>query len=59
MRRNPRSFTSMLAFFGGGSAWGAGALGVVIVIVAIGVLALVGKRQQAAAREKARAARAG
>jgi hypothetical protein len=45
--------------FGGGSALGAIALGVVIVIVALAVLAVVGKRKQAAARDKARAARAG
>jgi hypothetical protein len=45
--------------FGGGSVWGASALGVVIVIVALAVLAFFGKRKQAAQREKARAARAG
>lgn len=45
--------------FGGGSAWGAGALGLLIVIAALAVLAVVGHRRQAAAREKARAARAG
>ena len=45
--------------FGGGSTLGAVALGVVIVIIALAVLALVGRRKQAAAREKARAARAG
>jgi hypothetical protein len=43
--------------FGGASLWGALALGVVIVIVALTVLALVGKRRQKAAHEKARAAR--
>lgn len=45
--------------FGGGSMLGASGLGVVLVIVVIGVLALFGKRKQAAARSKARAARAG
>jgi len=45
--------------FGGGSMFGASALGIVLVIVAIAVLAFFGKRKQAAAREKARAARAG
>jgi len=45
--------------FGGGSAAGSLGLGIVIVIVAIAVLAFVGKRKQTAAREKARAARAG
>jgi len=45
--------------FGGGSVLGASSLGIVIVIIAIAVLALVGKRKQAAQREKARAARAG
>jgi hypothetical protein len=44
--------------FGGGSVLGASSLGIVIVIIAIAVLALVGKRKQAAQREKARAARA-
>ena len=44
---------------GGGSTLGAGALGIVIVIVALAVLAFFGKRKQAAQREKARAARAG
>lgn len=45
--------------FGGGSIFGASALGIVLVIVVIAVLAFFGKRKQAAAREKARAARAG
>jgi len=45
--------------FGGGSAWGAGGLGLLIVIIAIAVLSIVGRRKQSAAREKARAARAG
>ncbi|HEV2785494.1 MAG TPA: hypothetical protein VGV67_03830 [Solirubrobacteraceae bacterium] len=45
--------------FGGGSTWGALGLGILIVGVAIAVLAVVGRRKQAAAREKARAARAG
>jgi hypothetical protein len=45
--------------FGGGSIAGAVGLGIVIVIVGLAVLAFVGKRKQAAAREKARAARAG
>ncbi len=45
--------------FGGGSIAGGIGLGIVIVIVALAVLAFVGKRKQTAAREKARAARAG
>ena len=45
--------------FGGGSTLGAISVGVLIVIVAIAVLAFLGKRKQAAQREKARAARAG
>lgn len=45
--------------FGGGSTFGASALGIVIVIVVIAVLAFLGKRKQKAARAKARAARAG
>jgi hypothetical protein len=45
--------------FGGGSTLGAVSLGIVIVIIALAVLAFFGKRKQAAAREKARAARGG
>ncbi len=45
--------------FGGGSIAGGIGLGIVIVIVALAILAFVGKRKQTAAREKARAARAG
>jgi len=45
--------------FGGGSTLGASALGIAIVIIALAVLGLVGRRKQAAQREKARAARAG
>ncbi len=44
---------------GGSSTLGAIGFGVVIVIVALAVLAFVGKRKQNRAREKARAARAG
>jgi len=44
---------------GGSSTLGAVGFGVVIVIVALAVLAFVGKRKQTRAREKARAARAG
>jgi hypothetical protein len=44
---------------GGSSTLGAIAFGVIIVIVALSVLAFVGKRKQTRAREKARAARAG
>jgi hypothetical protein len=44
---------------GGSSTLGAIGFGVIIVIVALAVLAFVGKRKQNAAREKARAARAG
>jgi hypothetical protein len=45
--------------FGGSSTFGAVGFGVLIVIVALTVLSLVGRRKQTAAREKARAARAG
>jgi hypothetical protein len=44
---------------GGSSTLGAIGFGVIIVIVALAVLAFVGKRKQGRAREKARAARAG
>jgi hypothetical protein len=43
--------------FGGASVWGALLLGLGIVIVALTVLAVLGKRRQRAAQEKARAAR--
>jgi len=49
----------LLLPIGGGSTLGALGFGVVIVIVALAVLAFVGKRKQGRAREKARAARAG
>jgi hypothetical protein len=45
--------------FGGIGTAGALILGVVIVIAAFGVLALIGRRRQAKAREKALAARSG
>ncbi|MDP2710544.1 MAG: hypothetical protein Q8O56_04940 [Solirubrobacteraceae bacterium] len=45
--------------FGGGGTFASIGIGVLIVIVSLAVLALVGKRKQAAARKKARAARAG
>ena len=51
--------TLVLLPFGGGSTFGAFSLGILVVIVVIAVLALIGKRRQNAAREKARAARAG
>jgi len=49
----------LLLPIGGSSTLGAIGLGVIIVIVALSVLAFVGKRKQARAREKARSARAG
>ena len=49
----------LLLPIGGSSTLGAIGLGVLIVIVALSVLAFVGKRKQARAREKARSARAG
>ena len=49
----------LLLPIGGSSTLGAIGLGVLIVIVALSVLAFVGKRKQTRAREKARAARAG
>lgn len=45
--------------FGGGSMLGTGGLGVLVVIVALTVLSIVGKRKQKAAKTKARAARPG
>ncbi len=45
--------------FGGGSIAGTIVTGLVVVVVALTVLALVGRRRQAAAKAKARAARAG
>ena len=45
--------------FGGVGTFGGLLLGVVIIIAVLGVLALVGRRRQARATEKARAARAG
>jgi len=45
--------------FGGGSTFGTSALGIAIVIIALAVLGFVGRRKQAAQREKARSARAG
>jgi hypothetical protein len=49
----------VLLALGGGSTLGASALGIAIVIIALAVLGLLGRRKQAAQREKARAARAG
>jgi hypothetical protein len=49
----------LLLPIGGSSTLGAIGFGVIIVIVALAVLAFVGKRKQTRAREKARAARAG
>ncbi|MDQ3675507.1 MAG: hypothetical protein M3401_01685 [Actinomycetota bacterium] len=43
--------------FGGASTWGAAFLGLAIVIVALVVLGVLGKRRQRAAQTKARAAR--
>jgi hypothetical protein len=45
--------------FGGGSMLGTIATGLVVVVVALAILGFVGKRRQAAAKAKARAARAG
>jgi hypothetical protein len=45
--------------FGGGSTLGAVGLGILVVIVALGVLSVVGRRKQKTAQTKARAARAG
>jgi hypothetical protein len=45
--------------FGGGSTIGTVFTGLFVVIVALAVLAVVGRRKQAAAKAKARAARAG
>jgi hypothetical protein len=45
--------------FGGGGVFGTIITGLLIVVVALTVLGLVGKRRQAAAKAKARAARAG
>jgi hypothetical protein len=49
----------LLLPIGGSSTLGAIGFGVIIVIVALAVLAFVGKRKQTRARENARAARAG
>jgi hypothetical protein len=43
--------------FGGASTWGAALLGLAIVVVALVVLGVLGKRKQRAAQAKARAAR--
>jgi hypothetical protein len=44
--------------FGGGVGIGSGLLlGLLVVVAALGVLALVGRRRQAAAQERARASR--
>lgn len=51
--------TLVLLPFGGGSTLGTSLFGLVVVLVGLAVLAIVGKRRQAAARAKARAARAG
>jgi hypothetical protein len=45
--------------FGGGSVVGTVFTGLIVVVIALAVLALVGRRRQAAAKSKARAARAG
>ena len=45
--------------FGGVGTIGGMLLGLVVVIVVLGVLAIVGRRRQAKAQERARAARAG
>ena len=45
--------------FGGVGTIGGLFLGLIVVVVALGVLALVGRRRQARAQEKARAARSG
>lgn len=45
--------------FGGGSLTGGLLLGLLVVVVVLGVLTLVGRRKQAKAQAKARAARAG
>ncbi len=51
--------TLILLPFGGGSIWSALLLGLFVVVVALAVLALVGRRKQAKAKAKARAARTG
>jgi hypothetical protein len=51
--------TLVLLPFGGGGALGTFAVGILIVIVALAVLALVGRRKQAKAQAKARTTRAG
>ena len=45
--------------FGGGSIWSSLFLGLFVVVVALAVLAVVGRRKQAKAKAKARAARTG
>jgi hypothetical protein len=45
--------------FGGGSVVGTSFLGLALVLVALAILSIVGRRRQAAAKEKARAARSG
>ncbi len=51
--------TLVLLPFGGGSALGTTGLGLFVVVAALGVLALVGRRKQAKAKAKARSARGG
>ena len=51
--------TLVLLPFGGGGALGTFGLGLLIVIVALAVLSLVGRRKQAKAQAKARTTRAG
>jgi len=51
--------TLVLLPFGGGSAIGTSLLGMFVVVAALAVLALVGRRKQAKAKAKARTARAG
>jgi len=43
--------------FGGASVWGTGLLGLAVVVVALAVLSVVGRRKQRAAKAKARDAR--
>jgi hypothetical protein len=45
--------------FGGSGILGTVLTGLLVVVIALGVLAVVGRRKQAAAKAKARAARAG
>jgi hypothetical protein len=51
--------TLVLLPFGGGSIVGSVFLGLLLVVLALAVLSIVGRRRQAAAKAKARAARSG